>query len=219
MIIVGIDPGITGALACFVGGVLHDTVDMPVFDTRVDGSAVCALFDTWEPDVIYIEDVHAMPKNGSIASFKLGLNAGIVTGVIHALGISMRRVSPSVWKRSMGIRDKNAARQLVAEVYPAHANKVALVKHHGRADAVLIGRYGVFDQVRERNEQGQRVDGSADHDALRPDDGRDRHPASGASGDQREHPREADRGQGLAEVRPLVQPADPRRGADPDRAG
>lgn len=214
MIVVGIDPGITGGLACFVGGVLHDTVDMPVFDTRVDGSAVCALFDTWEPDVIYIEDVHAMPKNGSIASFKLGLNTGIVTGVVHALGISMRRVSPSVWKRSMGIRGKDAARQLVAEVYPAHASKVALVKHHGRADAVLIGRYGVFDQVRERNEQDAGAGGDPGGGSLREDDGRDRHPAATASRDQRADPGEAGRSEGDAEIRPFVRPSHSRRGGE-----
>jgi hypothetical protein len=79
--IVGVDPGITGALALHVNGKLSTLEDMPVFDSRVDGAGVANILRAMEPDAVYIENTHAMPRNGSIALFKLGLNTGIVIGL------------------------------------------------------------------------------------------------------------------------------------------
>ena len=221
MIVVGIDPGVTGALALFSGGKLEEIVDMPVFATRADGAELAQILERWWPDTVYLEDVHAMPKNGSVATFKLGLNTGIVIGIVQAAHIPLRRVSPQVWKRATGVsgKPKDAARGLCTELYPQHASKFRRVSDDGRADAVLIGRYGVYDQIRETNEQSSATDRAASGEAVGADVGRARHPAGRAGNDQRPDPGESGRGEGIAEVRPFVRPRRPRGGAEPGEAG
>ena len=156
MIIVGIDPGITGALAVFDSGGLVAIEDMPVFDSRVDGRSLSVFLDGFDPDTVYLEDTHAMPKNGSIASFKLGLNTGIVIGVVQSLdNIGLVRVLPRTWKtmHHLNGKRKDASRGLATELFPQWAPHFKLMKHHGRAEAALIGRYGVWDTI-HRDKQG-----------------------------------------------------------------
>jgi crossover junction endodeoxyribonuclease RuvC len=149
MRILGIDPGITGAISHFIGGRLDEVIDMPVFDTRVDGGQIAEILAFTAAELVVIEDTQPMPKNGSIASFKLGLNTGIVIGAVQGHEVPLIRVRPSTWKRWAGLigKPKDAARGLVIELYPQIADDVRLVKHQGRADAILIGRYGVYHQI------------------------------------------------------------------------
>ena len=145
MRIVGIDPGTTGALAMHDAGVLVKVFDLPVFDGRTDGAGLSDLLRELGPDAVYLENTQAMPKNGSIASYSLGLNTGIVVGVVQALSYPLIRVRPAEWKRKMGVTkmDKNAIRGVVREIYAPQAPLFARVKDHNRAEAVLISRYGV----------------------------------------------------------------------------
>lgn len=154
MRVVGIDPGVAGAFALHEGGRLTALEDMPVFDTRVDGAAVTDLLRKWDPDCVFIEDTHAMPRNGSISSFKLGLNTGIVIGVIQSLSHPLFRVRPSKWKAKMGVTrlDKNGIRGIVREMYPDWSSCFARVMDHNRAEAVLISRYGVATMIERENE-------------------------------------------------------------------
>ena len=94
-----------------------------------------------------------MPKNGSIASFSLGLNTGIIIGVVQSLSHPLVRVRPTVWKQKMGVSrlDKNGVRGIVRELYPAHADRFKRVMDHNRAEAVLISRYGVANELQEAN--------------------------------------------------------------------
>ena len=150
MNLVGIDPGITGALAWWNYGTVHQIVDMPVFDGRVSGRDIKEwLGDCWGPDVVYLEWTHPMPKNGSIASYSLGLNSGIVIGVVQALGIPLERVRPAAWKLAMGLRgkDKSASRGMATELFPEHAAMFRRVKDDGRAEAALIARYGAYQNI------------------------------------------------------------------------
>lgn len=153
MICIGIDPGVTGAWAVHTAGTLSFVDDLPVLGGRIDGAALADLLGAYDPDVtcVYLEDTHAMPKNGSIASFSLGLNTGIIIGVVQTLSHPLFRVRPVVWKRKMSVNalDKNAIRGVVRELYPTHADRFARVKDHNRAEAVLISRYGVAQQLQE----------------------------------------------------------------------
>lgn len=146
--IVGIDPGITGGIACIHNGKLADVEPMPVHDSRVDGAAIDHLLTIWEPDAVYVEDTQAMPKNGSIASFSLGLNTGILIGVIQANAFRLVRVKPQLWKKRMGLsgKDKTASRGLATELFPDFAQRFKLVKNDGLAEACLIARYGTFNE-------------------------------------------------------------------------
>jgi crossover junction endodeoxyribonuclease RuvC len=180
MRILGIDPGITGAISHFIGGRLDEVIDMPVFDSRVDGGQIAQILTFTNAQLVVIEDTQPMPKNGSIASFKLGLNTGIVIGAVQGQEIPLIRVRPSTWKRKMGLigKPKDAARGLVVELYPKIADDVRLVKHQGRADAILIGRYGVFDQIHQYQREDDETEPATVSDLRRH---RATHPSGSAS--------------------------------------
>lgn len=152
--VVGVDPGITGAIAVIIDGRLMTIFDMPMNEGRCDGSAVADMFESvalgHETHVV-VEDTQPMPRNGSIASFKLGLNTGIVLGAAQAMRLPLRRVRPADWKRGQGLlgKTKNASRGLASELYPDFANQFRLVKNDGRAEAALIARYGLTVLIRE----------------------------------------------------------------------
>lgn len=149
--IVGIDPGVTGALAMHDGGLLVKVFDLPAFDGRTDGAGLAEILQGLEPDVVYLENTQAMPKNGSIASYSLGFNTGVIVGVVQSLRHPLIRVRPSVWKQKMGVArlDKNGVRGIVREIYPDQAPLFKRVMDHNRAEAVLISRYGVFNEITE----------------------------------------------------------------------
>jgi len=149
MIVVGVDPGITGGLACIHSGILSAVEPMPVYNGRADGLGIDELLAEWEPDAVYIEDTQPMPRNGSIASFSLGLNTGIVVGAVTANRFRLVRVRPQAWKKKMGLigKDKTASRGLARELFPQYAERFKLVKHDGLAEAALIARFGVFNEM------------------------------------------------------------------------
>ena len=90
-----------------------------------------------------------MPKNGSIASYSLGLNSGIVIGVVQAMGFALERVRPDAWKLAMGLRGKpkSASRGMATELLPSFADQFRRVKDDGRAEAALIARYGAYRMI------------------------------------------------------------------------
>jgi crossover junction endodeoxyribonuclease RuvC len=153
-VIVGIDPGVTGGLAVIHKGRLSGVEPMPVHDGRADGMGIDELLTLWEPDAVYLEDTQPMPKNGSIASFSLGLNTGIVIGAVTANQFRLVRVRPQAWKRKMGLigKDKSASRGLARELFPEFGDRFKRVKDDGLAEACLIARYGTFNEFAQYNE-------------------------------------------------------------------
>jgi hypothetical protein len=176
MIIVGIDPGVTGALARMYHGKLGGVEDMPVEAGRTNGAEIARFLRWWEPDVVYLEWTQPMPKNGSIASYSLGLNSGIVIGVVQALGIPLERVRPAAWKLAMGLRGKpkSASRGMATELWPNFADQFRRVKDDGRAEAALIARYGAYQNIRTAMTEGDEHEEIASVSDLQ---GRDRHPS------------------------------------------
>lgn len=138
--IVGIDPGLTGAIALLHDSVLQDVVDMPHYDGRVDCQALAAQLMTYQPDVIVVEDVHSMPKQGVASSFKFGRSLGAIEGAIGALSLPHVKLTPQRWKQKMGLlkKDKDASRGLARELWPHKADEFKLKKHDGRAEAALM---------------------------------------------------------------------------------
>lgn len=153
MRIVAADPGITGALAIYDHGTLESVHDMPVYDGQTDGGALGELLDEWKPDVVVVEHVQPMPRNGSIASFSLGKNYGIIIGVTTALSHPLVKLRPSEWKRRMGLlkKPKSASQRLAIELWPNHAHEFRLAKHHNRAEAALIARAYAFQAIHQEN--------------------------------------------------------------------
>ncbi len=152
-LIVGIDPGITGALAAVTpSGSLQWVVDMPIRDAgkkarkanEVDGVGLARLLRLHVVDIaeVWIEEVGAMPGQGVSSMFSLGDTRGCIRGVCEAIGLSVQRVHPKTWKRSYALdSDKNAARAAAIRLYPG-CEALARKKDHGRAEAILLARYG-----------------------------------------------------------------------------
>lgn len=148
MLVVGIDPGATGALA-FIDDRdgLMAVYDMPTTKNKqgknlVNATLLAQLLRVEQPSKAIIERVSAMPGQGVTSMFNFGMGYGVVLGVIASLGIPHELVTPQTWKRAAGLigADKDYARTKVLEMYP-YAD-VARKKDIGRADAILIARYG-----------------------------------------------------------------------------
>jgi crossover junction endodeoxyribonuclease RuvC len=95
-----------------------------------------------------VENVHAMPVNGSVGNFKLGDAFGTIKCALAMLDIPYRLVTPGQWKKAMRVTaDKDTARTRAIELWPAHASTFARKKDHGRAEAALIARW-LYEQSR-----------------------------------------------------------------------
>jgi len=153
MRVVAIDPGLTGAIGCLVDGKFAGVVDMPVGGNRVDASALANIIEAFDPDVVVVEDTQPMPKNGSIASFSLGLSTGIALGVASTLGHPVARIKPSDWKKKAGLtgKDKKASIHLARELWPTSRSFLERVKDADRAEALLIARAYIINYVQEAN--------------------------------------------------------------------
>lgn len=144
--ILGVDPGATGALAWLhPDGHLETVEDMPANDGIVSGALIAHHLDTHgHPTVAWIENVHSMPRQGVASSFKFGRALGTVEGALAALGIPIRHVTPTAWKKAARLpASKDAARRRAIELWPTHAHLFARAKDDGRAEAALIARHGL----------------------------------------------------------------------------
>lgn len=152
-VVIGIDPGISGAIAIYDGG--HLSVhDMPVVSVvknrstrnRVEASLVANVLRKWSsvPNIsAFIELVNAMPKQGVSSVFSFGRGAGILEGVLAGLEIPFTLVTPQRWQKHQGVaKGKDAARARAAALFPKDAALFNRKKDDGRADASLIARYG-----------------------------------------------------------------------------
>jgi crossover junction endodeoxyribonuclease RuvC len=155
MIIIGIDPGASGAIAVFdpsIGSLaIHD---MPTLDVirngknkteispRLVADIICAAAGP-DPVMAVVERVGAMPGQGVSSMFQFGRSVGIIEGVLGSLSVPMTALTPQVWQKLAGVRGgKDAARLRAIEIFPAYAQAFARKKDDGRADAALIAWVG-----------------------------------------------------------------------------
>jgi len=141
MKVLAIDPGaISGAYAYFDSHCTPIVGDLPVVDGQLDGAHFDHMVRQWKPDAAVVERVASMPKQGVASTFKFGMAVGIIHGVLFCHRLPLHLVTPGVWKKHFKLSgtDKEAARALAIRLYPA-VQGLHLKKHHGRADALLIG--------------------------------------------------------------------------------
>lgn len=151
--ILGIDPGNTGAIAVMDEGKILALHDMPCTAKRtgkgleVNAYLLVTALRTLgiTPEGAYIEQVSAMPGQGVSSMFTFGRSLGVVEGVLAALQIPVQFVPPGRWKKHHGLigKDKDASRTLVLSKYPDRTEDFLRKKDVGRADAVLIAEYGI----------------------------------------------------------------------------
>jgi crossover junction endodeoxyribonuclease RuvC len=148
----GIDPGLTGALALLNSdGSLHGVEDLPVMARgkgrvkhEIDPAALARLLRPHAADIelAVVEQVGSMPGQGVASVFSMGHSLGCIVGVVQALGIPLQLVAPAVWKRRAGISaDKNLARSAAIRLWPAAP--LDRIKSHGRAEALLLARFAL----------------------------------------------------------------------------
>ena len=149
--ILGIDPGSRGAIAVIDGGLLIDVHDMPSVEvavgktkrTRVSAGLLADVLRRQGLTHAFVEQVGAMPGQGTSSMFAFGKSAGIVEGVLAGLGIPITLVTPQSWKKAMRlVADKDAARQRAVQLFPERAEWFRRVKDDGRAEAAMIALYG-----------------------------------------------------------------------------
>ena len=146
--IIGIDPGLSGAIAWVSeDGHLIRVADMPTVEVngkkKVSPQMLVSMLEEHD-DLIRlaaIEEVAAMPGQGVSSMFNFGYSAGILAGVCAGLGIPTVFYRPAVWKRQAGVpADKGAARQMAQRLWPG-SRAFDRVKDHGRAEAALLARW------------------------------------------------------------------------------
>lgn len=143
-IVLGIDPGASGALAFYwpeaPGLVVIE--DMPVVNGQVSGALLADMIRRYEPTEAMVELTASRPGQGVSSTFKFGFSTGIIHGTLGALNIPFSLVTPAKWKRRMGLSsEKEAARAMAVRTFPAIAPKFYRTKDHNRAEACLLAYY------------------------------------------------------------------------------
>jgi len=153
VVILGCDPGQTGAIAAYDGTIITGLIDMPTM-ARLHGKGQQVDPYTLATEIldlcggrnatVVIEAVSAMPGQGVSSMFRFGESVGVVLGVLGALQIPIRWVTPGRWKKAAGIvgKDKDAARSLAIQLHPEVADQLTRKRDVGRSDAILIARFG-----------------------------------------------------------------------------
>ena len=155
MIIIGIDPGISGSICFFKDGKILDVIEMP---TMTDGkknkrqangsqiyNEILKIIKKVEKQEIrvVIEKVSAMPGQGVTSMFNFGQSFGILKGICSAMQLPMYFVRPAKWKKYFGLinSEKDASRTRAIEIFPYFSSQLSKKKDLNKADAILIASY------------------------------------------------------------------------------
>ena len=155
MLIIGIDPGINGAICLFKDGKIVDVFEMPKMavgkknKSQVNASQIFneiqkAIEGEDKTKVIaVIEQVSAMPGQGVTSMFNFGQSFGVLKGIFSAMQISMDFVSPIKWKKFFNLNNtnKDASRTKAIEINPYFSSKLSKKKDANNADAILISSF------------------------------------------------------------------------------
>ena len=155
MLIIGIDPGLSGSICFFENGKILDVVEMPTMPEgkknkrQVNGSQVyneiskkIKQIDKKDIKVI-IEQVSAMPGQGVTSMFNFGQSYGILKGICSAMQLPMYFVRPAKWKKYFSLinSEKDASRTKAIEIFPYFSLNLSKKKDSNKADAILIASY------------------------------------------------------------------------------
>lgn len=136
--ILGIDPGKTGALAMLYKDGALFIEDAPSIKKEINGAAVAQIIQEFGPSVAIIEQVNSFGM-GRQSAFNFGQGVGVFKGVLAALGVPYIAVTPAKWKKHYGIgKDKDEARATATRLFPTKADLFKRKKDADRAEAALI---------------------------------------------------------------------------------
>ena len=155
MLIIGIDPGISGAICFFENGQVKEIIDMPVMaegkknKRQINGpqtyNEILKRINSYpKKDItVVIEQVSAMPGQGVTSMFNFGQSFGVIKGICSAMQLSMFFIRPTKWKKYFGLikTEKDASRTKVIEIFPYISSELSRKKDSNKADAVLIASF------------------------------------------------------------------------------
>ena len=153
MIIIGIDPGLSGAIAILQNKKVQSIFDIPVMSEgkknkrQLNSAQMVKIIkdniSNIEETVVVVEHVNAMPGQGVTSMFNFGQTFGSIKGICAALGLPIFYVRPAKWKKHFELinSSKDASRTKVIEMYPSISPRLAKKKDVNKADAILIARY------------------------------------------------------------------------------
>ena len=155
MLIIGIDPGISGSICFLDNGKILDVIEMPIMTDgkknkkQVNGSQVynemikrIKQFEKNQIRVV-IEHVSAMPGQGVTSMFNFGQSFGILKGICTAMQLPMYFVRPAKWKKYFNLlnSEKDASRTRAIEIFPYFSSQLSRKKDSNKADAILIASF------------------------------------------------------------------------------
>jgi crossover junction endodeoxyribonuclease RuvC len=155
MLIIGIDPGITGSICFFEDGKIIDVVEMPNMaegkknKRQVNGAQIYheiskRIKNLEKKDIkVIIEQVAAMPGQGVTSMFNFGQSFGVLKGICAAMQIPMYFVRPAKWKKYFNLinSEKDASRTKAIEIFPHFSAQLCRKKDSNKADAILISSF------------------------------------------------------------------------------
>ena len=155
MLIIAIDPGISGSLCFFDDGKIIDLIEMPSMaegkknKRQVNGAQVyneisSRIKNYEKKDIkVVIEQVSAMPGQGVTSMFNFGQSFGVLKGICSAMQLSMHFVRPAKWKKYFSLinSEKDASRTKAIEIFPYISKELTKKNDANKADAILIASF------------------------------------------------------------------------------
>ena len=163
MRIIGIDPGLSGAIAILEDNKVIELFDMPVMSDgkknkrQLNSAHLVKLIRDNIKDsqdiTMVVEQVNAMPGQGVTSMFNFGQTFGAIKGICAALGLPIFFVRPAKWKKHFELinSSKDASRTKAIEMYPKISDKLSKKKDVNKSDAILIARY--YSETRFKEEE------------------------------------------------------------------
>tara|TARA_B100000029_G_C16860882_1_gene699255 strand:+ start:14 stop:505 length:492 start_codon:yes stop_codon:yes gene_type:complete len=163
MLIIGIDPGIAGAICFFENGKVKEVIDMPTMaegkknKRQINGrqifNEISSRIERYSPNDInvVVEQVSAMPGQGVTSMFNFGQSFGVIKGICAAMKLPVFFVRPTKWKKHFDLinSQKDSSRTKAIEMFPEISSILSRKKDSNRADAILIASF--FENAKETN--------------------------------------------------------------------
>ena len=163
MKIIGIDPGLSGAIAILENNKVLNIFEIPVMSEgkknkrQLNSAQLVKLLkdNISEKDEVsvVVEQVNAMPGQGVTSMFNFGQTFGAIKGVCAALSLPIFFVRPSKWKKHFELinSSKDSSRTKAIEMYPSLSGDLAKKKDVNKSDAILIARFYSETRLNEGN--------------------------------------------------------------------
>jgi len=164
MLIIGIDPGISGAICFFENGEVKEIIEMPTMadgkknkkqinGTQIYNEILGRIRNFPKKDIfVVIEQVSAMPGQGVTSMFNFGQSFGVIKGICSAMQLSTYFIRPVKWKKYFGLikSEKDASRTKAIEIFPYISSNLSKKKDANKADAILIASF--FHNTYQKND-------------------------------------------------------------------